>query len=491
MNGTAMMMRGWSAAISAACGAAMWLGMWGVASACNTTTVCFQWITEFTDSSEFDEEDREDYLIEPEVPARGARVEIIRPAPEDMIMTTLNRSGCVTFATQYANGHRAKIYTDSVIGGVRLRAAWGDYNVTNSTDERPSYPGYFVEVDLQSLEPQEALTVPLTTNSDWVAINDRAEVAPLYAASVAILSRIDDLGLIPTFAEGSTLAVAYLPTSGGARCNCDADDGDPVEIVDVGVGGQYKKFMLAHEFGHWVHLQHREQVLTENFYTYPVPALDPQTLEELAPGVAFDAPCAFSSASLSDNETMLPTRSHEHALRSAEHGPIAHLEGYAHFISAAVHNDLGDEHGWYRYYKEIDDGFGYDDLADGSVYGVGLGPAVALGGERQWIINQCPNDREFDLEDQFPDDEIPDDGRKDDVGVELDWFRFWWRFATEQSTPQPLLAEIAMFVGVVGWDPRHAWPGFEEAVANPVNVLNVYEGRFVELADEEGIQNGS
>lgn len=489
------------AVLMVACLVGAWAGYSADARACNTTTVCFEWITEFTDSSELGEVDREDYLIDEHVRARGAKVEIIRPAPEDIIMTNLNHDGCVTFVTQSGSGHRAKVYTDSVIEGVRLRAGWGDYNVTSPDTSRPQYPDYHVEVDLQDLQAGGELTVPLTNNTDWPNYTYRAEVAPLYAAAVAIMSRVADLGLIPGGAAGSTLAVAHLPASQGARCNCDADDEDPVDIIDVGVGGQYKKFMLAHEIGHWVHVQHRGGPFA-NFdvgnYGYPFPAFNPASYTgdpedpKLTNGMAFNAPCAFTSDSLFDNGSMLPTLSHLHGLRSAEHGSAAHLEGYAHFVSAVVHNNVASEEGWYRYYKSLNPelpGDPFGDLIDGE-YMVELGEAPTVGGERQWIINQCPDDRDFDLEDQFVDDDRADDDRKDDVGVELDWFRFWWRFATAQPGDPPGLVNIARFVGEATWEVRQAWPEFEDRIANPGNVLHEHETRFVDLADQEGVQNG-
>jgi hypothetical protein len=442
-----------------------------VVHACESTTVCFEWNTSFTDGGA-----GEAYLIGDGVPAAGSPVTLIRPPPEAPIATVLEPDGCMTFDTQYAYGHRAVIYGEAVIGGVRVRPGWQDDVFSSNSPPAANYPAYFWEVDIQGLMPEVKTTVSITVEADDPNPDSQRQLTPLLGATAGVLSRFVELDVIPPGAVGTTLEVLYNRTEGGAGCFCDGGD----EVLSVGIGASSKKFMIAHELGHWLHAQLVGGPLLRT--------TDGRDYYYGGAGVndAIDPPCKFNAEYLAEN---LPSIVGGHGLRSAEWASAAMIEGFAQFASTFVMNDTTSEDAGFRYYKRIasmHEAEFIDLIMD--EYVVEVSDNAITGGQNQWVKTKCPNDWAFDWEVNYPSE--PPDGYKDDISGELDWMRFWWRLTTEQSSPAPTLAQVLAFAGDQNWQIDRVWPLFATEVAAPGSALDGFETRFELIGQQEGVNNG-
>jgi hypothetical protein len=472
---TAETSRQWSRPIAWLIAALTTLTLWSapaIVHACKSTTVCFEWNTAFTDGGA-----GEDYLTGDGVPAGGSPVTLIRPPPEAPISTVLPPSGCMTFETQYAYGHRAIVYGEAVIGGVRVRPGWTDDKFTQSGPLTENFPTYFWEVDIQGVAPGPDMetTVSITVEADDPNPDLRRELVPLLGAATGVLSRFDEIGAIPEAAVGTTLVVMYHRAFSGAACDCDGGD----DVLRVGVGGSSLKFMVAHELGHWLHTQLVGSGLLEDAYGgdygYGGAGL----------GQAIDPPCKFDKTYLTD---ALGGLGGFHGLRSAEWASAAMIEGFAHFASTFAMNNTTSEQGEFRYYKRIDPLYEVefaDLIADD--YVVDVSDEAVSGGQNQWVKLQCPNDWAYDVEGSFVDEPV---GQKDDISTELDWMRFFWRLTTEQDSERPALSQVLAFVGEQDWELDWVWPIFAAEVASPGSHLDGFEARFEDIGEQEGVNNG-
>ena len=107
----------------------------------------------------------------------------------------------------------------------------------------------------------------------------------------------------------------------------DACFNPPDGAVYIGNGMAFKKFVIAHEFGHKV-----QNILigTLPFYTY---------------GYNSSANiCACNHLSSNENS---------HCLQSREHIDAAFMEGWGHFYASALFNNNSESNGWFTYYKAI------------------------------------------------------------------------------------------------------------------------------------------
>ncbi|MFO0631761.1 MAG: hypothetical protein U0168_02820 [Nannocystaceae bacterium] len=430
------------------------------ASACHETTVCFYWDAAWDDSNV-----GEDYLTSGPVQASGARVVVLRPPPETPLTSSLDTDGCITFDTQYSYGHKALVYADAVIGGVRLLPALDNNSQDPSSQAVPQT--LFWEVDLQGLEAGGSAIGLASAEISLDQGDLHVRMLPIFAAATATMRRFEELGVMPPgLAEDETIYLAYRPVFGNARCHCN---GTSPSVVDIGVDSFREKFVLAHELGHW--LDGTWNVTGPGAFSYAYDAVD--------------APCQFEIAQTHDID-MNPILSDGggHGMREANYGGGALVEGIAHFIAAVTWNDPAEETGIFRYYKDILlEGMDppYQDFIDGGSL-IALEGGVAadtVGGRSRWVATQCPTDWAAWT-------------ATTDVMSEMDWMRFWWRFLSDQATAQPTLAQILGFTafvegGPTPWTTTQVWPQLSSNVEAAGSPLAGFGQRFTDLADEEGV----
>ncbi|MFO0636954.1 MAG: hypothetical protein U0168_29335 [Nannocystaceae bacterium] len=431
------------------------------ASACKPTTVCFYWEAAWDDSNV-----GEDYLTSGPVEASGARVVLLRPPPETPLTSSLDTEGCITFDTQYSYGHKALVYADAVIGGVRLLPA-----INNNTDvtNRAVPRTLFWEVHMQGLEPNGSAPAMVAAEIGLDQGDPHVRMLPIFAAATATLRRFEQLGVMPpTLDADETIYLAYRPVFGNARCWCD---GTSPSVVDIGVDSFREKFVLAHELGHWLDATWNGVgvgVGAKNYFYDPV-----------------DAPCQFGINPAVDMDmNLINSDAQFHGIRSAEWGGGALVEGIAHFVAAVTWNDPAEEAGIFRYYKDIElvgNPSPYQAFVDGGSL-VALEGGVAagtVGGQSRWVATQCPTDWAVWSMTQ-------------DVTSEIDWMRFWWRFLSDQATNQPTLGQILGFTAFVEasatpWAATQVWPQLSDNVEAVGSPLLGFGQRFTDIADEEGV----
>lgn len=437
-----------------------------VARACNEVTLCVTWNGEFIDNGF-----GEDYGLDDTVPAAGARVIILRPAPESPVPALLNEDGCVAFDTEYNYGHRAMVFADAVVGGVQIRAFAND---VDSTMDRASH----WNIELGGVADGDLVSVPIT-NSD-VALDPALEpknyvpVGTMMAAATLALMRFDALQLIP---GPSRLRLVFKPAKGNARCSCGDNDAGALEI---GPDSFQEKFVMAHELGHFIHAHWAGGVGLHD-YSYGPVAFEPPIYNQ-----PNDLPCRFAVPDpvAIDGKTGIETDAYGHVIRSAEYASGAVVEGIAHFLAAIAFNDITDEEGWFHYYKELDvDAWKcgvpevgcYQDFVDNEYTISLLGGATGSvrGGTNRWVAEQCSADWSY--------------SSSVEIASELDYLRFWWRFATEQSGSQPSLSDI---MGIL----RDADPWTEHLVWDSLYTAADAAGfgsRFSSVNDEQGVYNAN
>ncbi|HNI35928.1 MAG TPA: hypothetical protein PLV93_11035 [Microthrixaceae bacterium] len=428
------------------------------ASACQPTTVCFYWDAAFDDSNV-----GEDYFKSGPVQASGARVVLLRPPPETPLTSSLDSDGCITFDTQYSYGHKALVYADAVIGGVRLLAAF-DNNAMDPTSQAVPQT-VFWEAHLHGLEPGGSAIGIAGAEIGLDQEDLRVRMLPIIAAATATMRRFEDLGVMPpTLAPDETIYLAYRPVFGNARCHCS---GTSPSVVDIGVDSFREKFVIAHELGHWLDATWNGN--GPGAYSYSYDAIDDACKFDIVPATDIDMSPINSDGGV-------------HGMRQAHYGGGALVEGIAHFISAITWNDFAVEDGVFRYYKDIDleKAPSYQDFVDGgSLIALEGGLAAGtVGGQSRWVASQCPTDWAAWT-------------TTADVMSEMDWMRFWWRFLSDQATDQPTLDQILGFTAFVQandpWTTTQVWPQLSDNVEAAGSPLDGFGQRFADLADEEGV----
>lgn len=436
-----------------------------VASACEPRKICFHWLAAIND-------DGFGIEIGKEVRASGARITLIRPAPEPPVVGFLDEEGCMAFESQFAEGHKAVVYADAWVGTPRqrIRAFWQRFETTTfNLDKSP----YWV-VDLVGLAPNDNDVVPFPINDK----DDANPVAVLMAILTAVMNRFDELGVIPLVPPAGGYPLIGFPGvtafaknwEGGAQAGCETAVFGPESYQD--------KFVIGHEMGHWLQCNWDANV-NEGGYEYEADSL----------------PCMFKALDNVENldGVGIPKGNIDaHGLRSAEYSGAAFAEGFAQFVASVLFNpiDTADADGIFRYYKEIDpdefDG-AYEDLVIHN-YMVSLEGNADLGGQNGWAENQCNMD-----------------WIKGAVSTELDWMRFLWRFLMKAGT-RPTFREILEFFAYVKEDPDNAfsafggffsalshcntWPGLDFALDWSIE-YNQFRSRFQEANDVMGVYNGS
>lgn len=422
-----------------------------VASACQPRTVCIRWDTEIIDNGF-----GEGIVLEKTIPARGARVTLLRPPPETPFSTFLDEEGCMTFETQFAYGHKLIVHGEAWVGWYDLN---GPIHILTQRQmiKGDTTSGFVWPIDLQGLAPDDVVEVSIHTEKD-------DPIAPLLALSTEVMYRLDKLGVLPP--PNAELRIQFLDWYGNARGGCG--------LIQVGPDSFREKFVVAHEIGHWLQCE----------WNGAFGMTDPKTQYGYAPT---DDPCEFDVVVPMWMDKMIGTDGGDHGLRSAEWSTPAMREGFAHFVAALAFNwfeDFNndeDEDGIFRYYKDIDPSYtSYTSFVDpqGDNYRVSLfGGApnqTPLGGENRWTEGECPQDWEVEH-----------------VSSELDWMRFFWFFLT-RSGDAPTLSQILGFFAYVAQndtvDLVNAWPELR-AKLDVAPGMSSFADRFEDANCAMGVYN--
>jgi hypothetical protein len=444
------------------------------AAACEPTTVCFHYVADF-----HDDDIGETVPLGNLVRAVGARVTIVRTAPETPIVTTLNHQGCVTFETQFSYGHKAILHADATVGGVRIRPSLTATDPMN-WDFDVVYEPYIWEVHLHGLAVDDTTDVLVLNEVGLDPLDPAGRALPMMASATATLQRFIDLDIMPPELDpNAEIALIYRPEELNASCFCD---GTPLERVRIGADSFREKFVMAHELGHWLHANHNGSV-GQGSYFYPPgePGNQP-----------YDPPCRFGAAPFMDEDGHTVEDpggdASLHGIRSAEYSGAALKEGYAQFIASVTWNDPALEDGVFRYYKAIHADYAgpgepYEDfVAMGSrIALVGGAPENTLGGRSAWVKNECPTDFSY---------ENPATEPVDEIVSEIDWMRFFWRFTTDQGSAAPTLPQVVGFLVYIQanhpWAEASVFPSFVDAIAAAPGMAG-FTPRMLDIADVEGV----
>jgi hypothetical protein len=443
------------------------------AGACHPTTACFHYVADF-----HDDDIGETVPLGNLVRAVGARVTIVRTAPETPIVTTLDDEGCVTFDTQFSYGHKAILHADAIVGGVRIRPS---LTATDPTDwDFPvEYEPYIWEVHLHGLAEGDTTDVLVLNEVGLDPLDPAGRALPMMASATATLQRFVDLDIMPPDLDpNAEIALIYRADELNASCFCD---GNALERVRIGADSFREKFVMAHELGHWLHANHNGS-LGAGSYFYP-----PGEMNQ-----PYDLACQFDAAPFIDEDGHLVVDeggdASLHGIRSAEYSGAALKEGYAQFIASVTWNDPALEDGVFRYYKDVSEeytgpGDPYEDfVAMGSrIALVGGAPESTLGGRSAWVKNECPTDFAYDDPATEPVDEIVN---------EMDWMRFFWRFTTDQGSAAPTLSQVVGFLVYIQanhpWAEASVFPSFVDAIAGAPGMAG-FEPRMLGIANTEGV----
>jgi hypothetical protein len=431
------------------------VALWPSAShACEPVTLCAEWEIDLEDGG------WGDHVTGSTVPARGARMTLIRPSPEPPLGVFLDNEGCITFETQYAVGHKAVLYNEAVYDEL--------VHVRVFSTESDQLAGVVHEwgVDIPAIGDGDDvfITIPVSSGGSDGAISSTLGVA------TETLYRLD--ALPPGLPQQSrTLDIFYDHESRNAW-------GSQTRIK-LGRDSNSEKFVFAHEVGHWL-----EQGFTGQgfFPEYGYDITDPE--------------CDFSiDDEVTEPGEMMPLGaglSNLHGIRSAEHGHAAMTEAYAHFVAAAAYSGDTYNEGVFRYYKDIDveEHPSYQDLVDNENLVV-LAHTSNLGGQVRWTQSMCgANDGDSG------DDWDPPLSEGKDISTELDWLRFFWGFyrSPQGAGAEPSFWNILELVSFShnndfwpdnedGYDPSNprAWDQLVGAVNNPASGLTSFASRFTGL----------
>lgn len=233
-----------------------------------------------------------------------------------------------------------------------------------------------------STVPSWVMPVSPNKNGGTVQVfNSPGDLSNLIAWSTFVVYWIDHL-TSPRLAGTRSLVVYHDEcrfSAGSCQISTDVfiDDGTTPNSSE----GSDKKFLIAHEVGHWLEEMWTGWDFVDDEYGYAPPTNSPPE-------------CKYSGVG-------------DHALRSQEWGSAAFSEGFAHFLSTLAFNDHDETAGFFRYYKDLSALAVYQDLEDDDWIVAVENPGSVTGG---WMAEACDNE----------------------VGtaVELDWLRHYWDFRT-------------------------------------------------------------
>lgn len=368
-------------------------------------------------------------------------------------------SDFLEFETQFAYGIKMRVYAEALLGqddNIYIRA----YNHTDVDElnaievDLDTSAEHWYTVDLQGLASGDVVEVPLPLH----------DATSLLAYAAQTVYRVDQIlgahvtgaqtiHIIPRWADN-----ARLDTSWGG--------------IQVGHNVRTKKYVVAHELGHW--FQWKWGALGVFAYEY-----GPD--DSFMPPQPLDSPCQFPPLAVAGGD------SSSHGLRSAEWSSGALTEGFAHFIAAVTFNDIGDEDGIFTYYKAIDTNIvpDYQDLVDVD-YAVSLqGGVEAQGGTERWVDNMCPTDWDWPYTGDPEDEEITS---------EIDWMRFFWDLVASQQQglgDPATVPDVLDILDAADWSyAPGVWADLVDAVTNhPDPNVSAHSARFQALNDDNGVFN--
>lgn len=287
------------------------------AEACEPVTLCAEWEIELEDGG------WGEHVTGSSVPARGARMTIIRPSPEPPLGVFLDNEGCVTFETQYAVGHKAVLYNEAFYDElVHVR-------VFEIPEEVQSGALHEWAVDIPAIGDDDEIEITVPITGAW----NQGSISSFLGVATETLHRLESMSPgLPQ--QERTLNIFYDHESRNAWAN--------QTTIKLGRDSNSEKYVLAHEMGHWLELGFSEMNYVPS-YSYGIT----------------DPDCEFGiDASGTEPGEMGPPlpagQSNFHGIRSAEHGHAAMTEAYAHFLGAAAYSGPSYDDGVFRYYKDID-----------------------------------------------------------------------------------------------------------------------------------------
>jgi hypothetical protein len=424
------------------------------------------------------------------VAGSGARVTIIRPPPEPPLSGHVGTDGCIDVPTQFAGGHRLVVEREALLGeGQDVRVLM--YDLDPAAVNIGSYFEPF-DLDDENLELAKGgvCNVGPIASGSTAHCDAASEPSLIMATAAHMINKFDAWPGSPL--GGETLRFVRTSQAPDYAFYSPAED----KLV-LGTGAGLRRFIVAHEMGHWVQAraQYAEtgEVEFGHPYEYPGPCHEGVS----GPDPACDFAVVYEGFEDMAANQLIRAKLELHGIRSAEYGPAAMTEGFAQFAAAAAFNNTSSEDGEFIYYKEIDVAAvpAYSDLVDGLIELPGT--ATGAGGTVGWVEDQCPGDWGVDYMDSAA--TVPAE-----VSSEIDWLRFFWEFLTSQEAalaPQPtsfwelplMLAHANFYVG---WatdscsgaqndmpEDTSVWPALLEIVSTDPGAagFDVYEDRLVLL----------
>lgn len=431
------------------------------AHACEPVKLCMEWEVQLEDG-EFG-----DYLTDAYAPARGNRITIIRPHPEPPLGVFLDGDGCIEFETQYAAGHKLVAYAEAVVGlGTSAKVHIKSFASIPDSDDDVDYTW---SVDVPTILDDHDVVVSVPT--------DEYDLVTRMVTAAHVIHRLHDL--VGSLLSGTYTLRLYHPRNDYAMGNPATAPSFFDAPISVALHRAHakNKFIIAHEIGHW--LQFQLAGGWQFSYSYP-----PE------PNMA-EPPCLFSVKAEFEDPDLGPLLLSAHGMRSAEYSSGAMSEGFAHFIAAVAYNDISEEDGVFKYYKETDHLAGWEDFSalDGQISLLGGSGSGVVGGPSAHVANMCTTDWNWPLQ---------TGSLAEEVTSEIDWLRFFWRFLTAQDVglePQPTFWEVAHLVRFTQaeymWSTTNhvLWPLMLSAISDVASGLDDFETRFVLLSEENGIYN--
>ncbi|MCX4241802.1 hypothetical protein [Paraliomyxa miuraensis] len=431
------------------------------------------------------------------IPARGARVTVFRPPPEPPLGFYLDEDGCADFPTQFAAGHKVVVHPSALLGsGQNFIVTSHDWQLDpNQSTDFDSITS-LIDEDLDP-SPRGFCNVGPADDADTIiCTTGPSEISNLMAIATYTIHSWESLP--GSFLDGEHRLRLVRMVNAPHFAFRTQHDG---MTVAIGAEVARRKFIVAHEIGHW--LQGRAQIEVvgnegptgrEIPVNYHYPRLD--HVDEYGnslQGSHPEPPCQFaievdSIAMLGPDFAPL---FEAHGLRSAEYSNAAMVEGFAHFAASAAFNSINNPSGAFLYYKTPDldvvPAYGdpyYGVLGSGFVDLPGTtSPVTSTAGRTAWLENSCGEDWEilyFDEEQTVP----------AAVSSEIDWLRFFWEFLTLDDTPQPTFWDVVYLLAFTranhSWvgDPSNdsrVWEYLVETLDDGNSGLGTYKARFVSL----------
>ncbi|MCK6526968.1 hypothetical protein L6R50_05200 [Myxococcota bacterium] len=277
--------------------------------------------------------------------------------------------------------------------------------------------GFLVDPD----DWADGATVPITTTIQphW----------NILAAAEWALAQVDlDYGFyqIPFYTYG---CYVLDPDTDERRGNCAKSDGVYIDAdpPDTGNYSFRRKYIIAHEAGHYVHQIANGAAGAATDYSAPLVRCfndwEDETKDPYAEPMAADP----HLASEGDHGN--------HEMNTREYQSAAVGEGFAHYFAALAFNEIGQDC-WFEYYNPLNPDWQLDRvLTDGRTLdcaGSATAPLAYLENMRY--------------------------GPVEDRGTELDWLRFFWSLGQQPGVDHSLLLSIWDAAEPDGWAPADGAP---------------------------------